>query len=143
MPPDDIFLRTMESHLEWPIALTKSWLASQSEKSRSFDSKLQEWMAEQDWTFVRHDHQEWHAALHRAASTLAYLLMNRIIFYKALYDRFGDLPQLELKAPKTAADAYQSLQNLFDKAVRRTGDYEPLFYPHEKDWASTLIFEPP
>src|SRR5579863_6026697 len=144
MPPDDIFLRTMESHLEWPIALTKSWLASQSEKSRSFDSKLQEWMAEQDWTFVRHDHQEWHAALHRAASSLAYLLMNRIIFYKALYDKFKDLPQLALKSSaKTAADAYKNLQDLFERAVERSGDYEPLFYPHERDFASVLVFEAP
>lgn len=144
MPPDDIFLRSMESHLEWPIALTKSWLAAQCDKSKSFDSKLQEWMAEQDWTFVRHDHQEWHGALHRAASSLAYLLMNRIIFYKALYDRFQDLPQLDLKpSVKTASDAYKGLQKLFERAVVRSGDYEPLFYPHERDWASALVFEAP
>jgi hypothetical protein len=90
MPPDDIFIRSMESHLEWPIALTRSWMTEQAEKSKSFDSKLQEWMAGQDWTFVRNDPQEWFAALHRAASSLAYLLMNRVIFYKALYDKFED-----------------------------------------------------
>jgi methylase of polypeptide subunit release factors len=144
MPPDDIFIRSMESHLDWPIALTKNWLQSQSDKSAPFDAKLQEWMAEQDWTFVRHDNQEWHAALHRAASSLAYLLMNRIIFYKALYDKFQDLPRLELKPPvRTAADAYKGLQKLFERAVVRSGDYEPLFYPHERDWASALVFEAP
>src|SRR4029077_20359549 len=79
MPADDIFIRSMESHLEWPIALTKNWLVAQAEKSRPFDSRLQEWMAAQDWTFIRTDHHEWYSALHRAASTLAYLLMNRII----------------------------------------------------------------
>ena len=144
MPPDDIFIRSMESHLEWPIALTKSWLAEQAEKRKPFDSKLQEWMAEQDWTFVRHDNQEWYAALHRAASSLAYLLMNRIIFYKALYDKFKDLPQLDLKpSVKTSGDAYEGLQKLFERAVVRSGDYEPLFYPHERDWASVLVFEAP
>ena len=144
MPADDLFIRSMESHLEWPIALTRSWLSLQAERSKSFDSKLQEWMAEQEWTFVRKDPQEWFAALHRAASSLAYLLMNRIIFYKALYDRFEDLPQLQIKASaKSASDAYRSLQTLFERAVRRSGDYEPLFYPHERDWASVLVFEPP
>jgi hypothetical protein len=104
MPADDIFIRSMESHLEWPIALTRSWLLQQAEKSKSFDSKLQDWMAGQDWTFVRKDHEEWFAALHRTASSLAYLLMNRIIFYKALYDKFEDLPRLEFKprAPRFA-----------------------------------------
>jgi methylase of polypeptide subunit release factors len=144
MPPDDIFIRSMESHLDWPILLTRSWLLEQAEKSKSFDSKLQEWMAGQDWTFVRNDPQEWAAALHRAASSLAYLLMNRVIFYKALYDRFEDLPRLELKpSVRTGADAYGKLRTLFERAVKRSGDYEPLFYPHERDWASALLFEAP
>lgn len=144
MPADDIFIRSMESHLEWPIALTRSWLAEQADKSKSFDSRLQEWMAGQDWTFVRNDPQEWFSTLHRAASSLAYLLMNRVIFYKALYDKFEDLPRLELKpSVKTAIDAYAKLQALFERAVKRSGDYEPLFYPHERDWASKLVFEAP
>ncbi|PYU48528.1 MAG: hypothetical protein DMG48_19745 [Acidobacteria bacterium] len=144
MPADDVFIRSMESHLEWPIALTRAWLLEQADKSKSFDSKLQEWMAGQDWTFVRKDPQEWYSALHRAASSLAYLLMNRVIFYKALYDKFEDLPRLEFKSSaRTAADAYKNLQDLFDRAVKRSGDYEPLFYPHEHDWASALVFEAP
>jgi methylase of polypeptide subunit release factors len=144
MPADDIFIRSMESHLDWPIALTRSWLSQQAEKSKLFDTKLQDWMAGQDWTFVRKDPQEWFAALHRSASSLAYLLMNRVIFYKALYDRFKDLPQLELKSDtRTAAQAYKNLQGLFERAVVRSGDYEPLFYPHERDWAGTLVFEAP
>jgi methylase of polypeptide subunit release factors len=144
MPADDIFIRSMESHLEWPIALTRRWLAAQAERNKTFDSRLQEWMTAQDWTFVRKDQQEWFTALHRAASSLAYLLMNRVMFYKALCDRFEDLPQLQFRASaKSASDAYKSLQNLFERAVRRSGDYEPLFYPHERDWASTLVFEAP
>jgi hypothetical protein len=142
MPPDDIFIRSMESHLDWPISLTRAWMAEQAGKSRAFDTRLQQWMAGQDWTFLREDQQEWYAALHRAACTLCYLLMNRLIFYKALCDRFEDLPQLELKPGiRTAAAACAALQTLFEKAVRRSGDYEPLFYPHERDWASGFVFE--
>jgi hypothetical protein len=142
--PDDIFIRSMESHLEWPIALTRTWLSQQADKSKAFDSKLQDWMASQDWTFVRSDPQEWIAALHRSASSLAYLLMNRLIFYKALYDKFEDLPRLEIRSSaRKPIEVYTNLQGLFEKAVHRSGDYEPLFYPHEKDWASTLVFEAP
>lgn len=144
MPPDDIFIRLMESHLEWPIALARSWFLEQSDTSKVFDNRLQSWMTSQDWTFVRKDHNEWFAALHRAASSLAYLLMNRIIFYKALFDRFEDLPRLDFKPrTKTPASAYADLQELFQRAVQRSGDYEPLFYPHERDWAGALLFEPP
>lgn len=144
MPADDIFIRSMESHLEWPIALTRSWLSQQADKTKSFDSKLQDWMAGQDWTFIRKDPQEWFAALHRTASSLAYLLMNRVIFYKALYDRFEDLPRLEFKSRvRSATEAYRNLQDLFEHAVKRSGDYEPLFYPHERDWAGALVFEAP
>jgi methylase of polypeptide subunit release factors len=134
----------MESHLEWPIALTRAWLSEQADKSKAFDSKLQDWMASQDWTFVRNDSQEWFSALHRSASSLAYLLMNRRIFYKALYDKFEDLPKLAIKSSaRKPSEAYANLQSLFEKAVQRSGDYEPLVYPHEKDWASTLVFEAP
>jgi hypothetical protein len=144
MPPDDIFIRSMESHLEWPIALTRAWLSEQADKSKAFDSKLQDWMASQDWTFVRNDSQEWFSALHRSASSLAYLLMNRLIFYKALYDKFEDLPKLAIKSSaRKPSEAYANLQSLFEQAVQRSGDYEPLFYPHERDWASTLVFEAP
>ena len=144
MPPDDIFIRSMESHLDWPISLTRAWMGEQAEKNKAFDGRLQQWLATQDWTFVRKDPEEWHAALHRAACTLCYLLMNRLIFYKALYDRFEDLPKLELKPGiRTAGAAYTALQSLFEQAVRRSGDYEPLFYPHERDWASVFVFEAP
>ena len=44
---------------------------------------------------------------------------------------------------QTPSDAYKGLQKLFERAVVRSGDYEPLFYPHERDWASALVFEPP
>lgn len=144
MPPDDLFIRSLESHLHWPVQLTRDWLAREADRNRGFDSRLQEWMAGQDWTFVRGAPEEWRAALDRAARSLAYILVNRLIFYKALRDRFADLPRLQLAGSVRTPDAaYRSLQGLFERAVRRSGDYEPLFYPHEKDWASRLLFEAP
>src|SRR5262249_31399534 len=144
MPPDDIFIRSLESHLDWPVQLTRDWLAYEANRTRSFDARLQEWMVGQDWTFVRNDPEEWRRALDRAARSLAYILGNRLIFYKALQEKFHDLPRLRIpESIRTANAAYQTLQDRFERAVERSGDYEPLFYPHEKDWASRLVFEPP
>ncbi len=145
MAPDDLFIRLLESHLQPPVELTRTYLADRAEKSRSFDRQLQEWMAEQSWQFVRRPAEAWAEALERAARTIVYVLANRLIFYQSLRARFRDLPRLRLPSRvKTAGEAYEALQQAFENAVRRSGDYEPLFYPREKqDWAGPLVFEHP
>ena len=54
LPPDEIFLRSLESHLDWPVMLLRGFLYSEAETSRVFDSRLQEWMVEQGRPFLRH-----------------------------------------------------------------------------------------
>jgi hypothetical protein len=145
MAPDDLFIRSFESHLAWPVELTRAYLAQQADSSRSFDSRLQEWMSQQNWQFVRRPPEVWGEALDRAARTIVYVLANRLIFYQSLRARFTDLPRLRLSnRARSAEDAYDALQRMFENAVRRSGDYEPLFYPHEKqDWAGPLVFGHP
>lgn len=140
MAPDDLFIRSLESFLDWPVELTRAYLAHQADHSRAFDGRLQEWMAQQNWQFVRRS-EAWGEALDRASRTIVYVLSNRLIFYQALRARFPDLPSLRLPPRiKTASDAYAWLQQAFERAVRRSGDYEPLFYPREQDWAGPLVF---
>ena len=55
MPPDDLFIRSLESHLDWPVNLTHNWLQEKARQDKSFDARLQEWLAEQGWTFTRND----------------------------------------------------------------------------------------
>ncbi|MFZ0888184.1 MAG: N-6 DNA methylase [Candidatus Binataceae bacterium] len=141
MPPDDIFLRSLESHLDWPIDLTRALLASRADKDRIFDKRLQEWLTEQGWIVQRKDSDQWGDLLDHAAQTLVHLLANRLIFYQSLRARFPDLPRLELRGAKTAPEAYAAMRRYFQKAVDRSGDYEPLFYADEQDWAGRLVFE--
>ncbi|MGC2201032.1 MAG: hypothetical protein WA633_12925 [Stellaceae bacterium] len=94
MPPDDIFIRSLESHLAWPTDLTRAYIQAEAEVSTAFDSRLQEWMAAQNWYVVRRSPEQWAEALDRAARTLVYVLANRIIFYQALRARFPTLPEL-------------------------------------------------
>jgi hypothetical protein len=144
MPPDDIFIRSLESHLDWPVQLATTYLIDRAERNKAFDAKVQQWLADQDRIFVRNAPDEWRAALNNMAKTLAYVWANRLIFYKALRARFGDLPRLELRSSvKTPDDAAKAFDRYFQKAVDRSGDYEPLLFPSAQDWASAVVFEAP
>ena len=143
LPPDDIFIHSLEGHLNWPVLLTGSYLLEHANKSKSFDLRVQRWMADQDWTFVRTPHEEWVKAIDNMAKTLVYVWANRLIFYKALRARFGDLPRLELRRSiKKPEEALAAFNRLFQRAVDRSGDYEPLLMPEAEDWAAGLIFHP-
>jgi type I restriction-modification system DNA methylase subunit len=57
----------------------------------------------------------------------AYLLMNKIIFYKILERHYEDLPKLK---PISAPDGeyfIKFLKGYFEKAMQVTGDFEPIF----------------
>ncbi|MEX2141711.1 MAG: N-6 DNA methylase [Pirellulales bacterium] len=144
MPPDDVFIRSLESHLNWPVQLASSYILEHSRRSRPFDLRVQRWMTEQDWTFVRTPDEEWAKAIDNMAKTLAYVWANRLIFYKALRARFLDLQRLELRSSvRTADEAVDSFNRLFQRAIERSGDYEPLLMPDARDWATKVVFQSP
>ena len=143
MPPDDIFIRSLESHLDWPVQLVAAYVLRHADGDKPFDRRVQGWMREQDWTYLRTPHEEWAKSVDNMAKTLAYIWANRIIFYKALRTRFPDLPRLELKSSvRSPDDAIEAFNRVFDRAVKRSGDYEPLLMPGAKDWATKLVFYP-
>ncbi len=142
LPPDEIFLRSLESHLDWPVILLREYLYNQSLTDRGFDTRLQGWMAEQGRQFLRSQPEEWREAVDNAARTLAYVWANRFIFYKALCARFH-LPRLELgPAIRTAAQAMRRIDDMLRKAAEESHDYETLLFPGERDWANDLVFSP-
>jgi type I restriction-modification system DNA methylase subunit len=143
LPPDEVFLRSLESHLDWPIALLREYLHIQADKDSGFDERLQEWMRSQDRVFLRNQPEEWRKAVDNAARTLAYVWTNRFIFYKALRARFNKLSRLELGPNiKTANESLQRLDELFKRAAEYSGDYETLLFPEEREWANDLVFAP-
>jgi len=61
------------------------------------------------------------------ARETAYLLMNKIVFYKILERHYRDLPKLK---PLSAPDGryfIEFLKGYFEKAIEVTGDFEPIF----------------
>jgi hypothetical protein len=73
MPADDIFIRSLESHLDWPVQLATAYLIDRADRNKTFDAKVQQWLADQDWIFVRNDPDQWRAALNNMAKTLPLL----------------------------------------------------------------------
>ena len=143
MPPDDVFIRSLESHLEWPVIHTRDYLLTQCQQDKVFAAKLQDWMSEQmQWTFDPHHTENWRAILHRTASTLCYVFCNRAIFYEAIRSRYPqNLSELNMpRGKKNHTQIYDFFCEHFLKAVKVTGDYEPIFYPQVSDWAGSLVF---
>lgn len=143
LPPDEVFLWSLQSHLDWPVMLLRQYMHNTADADSAFDKRLQEWMVSQDRIFFRKHPDEWRRALDNAARTLAYIWTNRFIFYKALRARFPGLPKLELGPNiKTAEQALRRINDLFNKAAECSGDYETLLFPEEHDWANELVFAP-
>jgi hypothetical protein len=143
LPPDEVFLRSLESHLDWPVMLLREFLYNTANTDRRFDSKLQEWMADQGRQFLRKQPEDWREAVDNAARTLAYVWTNRFIFYKALKSRFPHLPKLELgPSIKTGLQATKRINEIFRYAANESGDYETLLFPEEHDWANDQVFSP-
>jgi len=144
MPPDDIFLRSLESHLDWPVIGTRDYLVAACQRDNAFASQLQSWMSEEmNWTFDPDDPENWNAMLERAARTLCYVFCNRAIFYEAIRARYSDNLHT-LKMPRSGRGGrhgiYDYFRSQFQNAVLQTGDYEPIFYPQVNDWAGSLVF---
>ena len=144
MPPDDIFIRSLESHLDLPIRATRDLLAIASDRENAFAGKLQSWMTtEMNWTFDPDNEDNWRDVLERAARTLCYIFCNRAIFYEAIRARYpGDLTQLTMprRGRHGQEGIYRYFRGQFNLAVQATGDYEPVFYPEINDWAGSLVF---
>ena len=122
-----------------PVRETRDYLTHKADSSTTFDSRLRHWMAsEQQWSFDRSDLQNWRDTIDRAARSMVYVLSNRILFYQAVRLRYR-LPELKFpRGAKTPEKALDYLRARFQEAVHMTGDYEPVFFPEEREWAALI-----
>jgi hypothetical protein len=123
-----------------PVRELRDYLELQSEQNPGFDARLRDWMTrEQQWNFDRGDPDSWRKAIDRAARSMVYVLSNRVLFYQAVRLR-NDLSELEFprRARKDPKRALEYLHECFEEAVEKTGDYEPVFFPEEKEWAALM-----
>ena len=142
LPPSDFYITVLETHLSGPLGPVRElrdYVAVESNRSRAFDTRLRSWMVEQQqWNFDRNDPQSWRQVIDRAARSMVYVLSNRILFYQAVRRR-NDLPVLSFpRSAKTPGKALDYLRTCFQEAVDATGDYEPVFFPEEEEWAALM-----
>jgi hypothetical protein len=140
LPPSEFYVTVLESHLSGPMGPVRElrdFLESESAHSRPFRARLWGWMArEQQWNVDANDPDSWSEGIDRAARSMAYVLSNRILFYQAVRAHY-ELPELRLpRTAKTAQKALDYLRDRFEEAVDVTGDYEPVFFPEDKEWAA-------
>jgi type I restriction-modification system DNA methylase subunit len=58
---------------------------------------------------------------------MVYVLMNKIIFYKVLEQRYRNLPRLINLPTSSKLEFLRVLNSYFEKAMTETGDFEPIF----------------
>jgi hypothetical protein len=144
LPPSDFYVTVLESHLtgpRGPVRELRDYLDSESAGKPGFRAHLWSWMAqEQQWNVDPSNPKSWREAIDRAARSMAYVLSNRILFYQAVRSRPEcDLPELKFpRKVKTPEKAFEYLRGQFQEAVDATGDYEPVFFPHAREWAATV-----
>jgi hypothetical protein len=140
--PHEFYVAVLESHLGGPMGPVRElvdYLQVEADRDRSFDARLRSWMVnEQQWNFDRNDPVSWRETIDRAARSMVYVLSNRILFYLAVRLR-NALPELKLpRSARTPERALAYLRDRFQEAVDVTGDYEPVFFPEEKEWAALM-----
>jgi len=146
MAPDEVFIRSLESHLRWPVEGTRNYLAEQCARDKAFRGRFSQWLTEElQWNIDPKESDHWRKILDRSARTLCYVFSNRAIFYDTIRARYEDrLPKLVMPSDKVEFEnKYRYFRDRFADAVEATGDYEPVFYPHVDDWVGALVFASP
>ncbi len=120
IPIDEYFV----SHLRLTVgALTNSYrgtIPKEAEKNIAFKKKIAEWFNEQVWSFTGSN--EDYTKISRQS---AYLLINKILFYTALQEKF-DLDPLEIPKNLRKGDVLEQILKAYFNQILKI-DYETIF----------------
>jgi len=117
---DDYFIAHIHSTIDSLQVSYVESIKNRVKKDASFKEKIASWFAEQMWTFFGSDED-----YKKIARQAAYLLINKILFYTALQEKFH-LEHLDIPASLRSGSRLQhELQWFFDKILEI--DYETVF----------------
>ena len=120
MPIDEYFMSYLRLTVE---ALTNSYrrtISREVEKDEVFKKKINEWFNEQVWPFS--GSKEDYTKIARQA---AYLLINKVLFYTALQEKF-DLDPLEMPEKLRKGDVLEQILRAYFTQILKV-DYETIF----------------
>ncbi len=139
-PLDEFFITVLEAALERPIAAVLRAITKKYARGATFKTRLNSWMRDAQGWQLSDDELIQRDNLERSAKFACYVLVNKVVFYKALRKRFTRLPNIRIPAKITsAADAEDMVNGFFQKAIKATRDYETVF---TDDFGDTLPFLP-
>lgn len=128
LPLDAKFIFAYESSLEQPVAQTLAAISQQYQRGKEFKRDLDKWMRDEQGWVLSNDEEIVRDNLERAAKFSCYVLANKIVFYKALRRRFNRMRALRIPQSVTqGAELGKHLEDLFQHALKTTGDYETVF----------------
>ena len=144
LPPDDLFIRSLESHLDWPVQLSSAYILQQASKNKRFWPARPAMDEGPGLDFRSHAARGMGQGRGQHGQDPGICLGKPAdLFYKALRARFPDLPRLATAAVRKESRRCRGrVQPFFQEAVERSGDYEPLLMPEATDWATALVFQP-
>jgi len=119
---DDVFLQRLRTFHTFITPFILESLNRQLRESTKFKEEYAKWLKSQLFEYSPEMNE-------RIAEQLAYMLMNRLTFYKTLETQIPSLPKLtriEIEDPKVFSER---LRAVFDKVVKDV-DYEAIFEPH-------------
>jgi len=119
-PLDWAFIVRLRSFVNWLSSVVEPCVRRKMKADEDFKRKYDEFSEETGYK----------PGPGQLAKEMAYIFMNKIVFYKILERYYPELGRHKLKAiPAPDPDTYlRVIYGFFDRAVRITKDFEPVFY---------------
>lgn len=119
---DDVFLQRLRTFHTFITPFMLESLNQQLKSDLKFKEKYVTWLKSQLFEYSPKMNE-------MIAEQLAYMLMNRLTFYKTLETQISDLPKLKKVETEDPRDFAERLRGVFDKVCKDV-DYEAIFEPH-------------
>ena len=121
-PPDEAFVERLRVLHQRMVPQIHESLLTKIDNDKEFTKRYEEWLEKQGFRLNKNINQ-------KIAIEAAYILINKILFYKVLETKYGDLPRLKkvglLLEPTIASAFRKRLEECFEKALRI--DYQAVF----------------
>ncbi|MCI4463086.1 MAG: SAM-dependent DNA methyltransferase, partial [Caldisericum sp.] len=121
LPPDEILIRYLQAAVDSLYIPVSNIIIRKKEKDANFYRKLVEWFVRQGWLFEDSEDD-----YNRVARQAVYLLINKILFYNILKEKFG-LKEIDVRNVSTGADLKKRLQEYFNFAIAINPRYGIIF----------------
>ena len=119
---DDVFLQRLRTFHNFITPYILESLNQQLRENLKFKDEYVRWLKSQFFEYSPEMNE-------RIAEQLAYMLMNRLTFYKTLETQISTIPKLTKIETEDPKEFSRMLRSYFDKVYKEV-DYEAIFEPH-------------